>query len=59
MHTITERTPKGSIIHYSPRKIDVVYRHVDFKYKDKARYKEVSDKIFTKMCKNAYKVVEL
>mgnify|MGYP001592794689 CR=1 FL=1 len=59
IHTITQRTKAGSIIHYSPRKIDIVYKHTTFKYKDKARYREVTESQFEKMRKSAIEVVQL
>jgi hypothetical protein len=31
-------------VYHSKRKLDTSYKHVSFKYKDRARYKEVCDK---------------
>lgn len=51
-------TAKGST-YYSKRKIDAIYKHVTFKYKDRARFREVTETQFAAMKRQAKQMVEL
>ena len=31
-------------VYHSKRKLDTTYKHISFKYKDRAKYREVGDK---------------
>ena len=47
------------IIYYSKRKLDAIYKHVSFRYRDKAKYREATETQFQSMKRKAKKVVEL
>jgi hypothetical protein len=55
IYTVTVK----SITHYSYRKLDAIYKHVTFKYKDRARFRELTEKQFAAMKKQGNKMVEI
>jgi hypothetical protein len=48
-------TPKE--IFWSDSKIDTIYRHVEFLYRDRAFYKEMDERRFSNLKKNTSKKV--